>query len=154
MAEKDWQEELRAYFECLRVVERLKGETLTNFEHLCEFIAEPAFESLQQELKGRSLRSRIEIAKGRHCRFSVLFPKSRRIQFSYAIVLPKNSIELHPKLVLAGRRTKRAEPAVTEIDFHKELIHTQLLKLTKEDLILDFLERYKTFVYEAMTSPD
>ncbi len=154
MPSKDWQEELRAYFECVRVVEKCREETLVNFSHLCEFIAEPAFECLEAELKTRGLRTRMESEKGRSFSFAVMFPQTRIDQFVYSLVLPKNSIELRPKLVLRGRRTRRAEPTTTEEVFRKDVIPAQILKLTKEDLILDFIERYKTFVYEAMTSPD
>jgi len=30
----------------------------------------------------------------------------------------------------------------------------EILKLTKEDVILDVLEHYRDFIYEALTTPD
>ena len=43
---EDWRSDLTACFEDLKVVERCREEALEHFSQFCEFVAEPAFESL------------------------------------------------------------------------------------------------------------
>ena len=46
---KDWKEDLASLFEDLFIIAGSKQETLMNFNQFCEFIAEPAFESMKDE---------------------------------------------------------------------------------------------------------
>ena len=59
--EEDWKDELASYFEEYNILEVSKVETLENFEHFSEFVAEPAFESIQEELKVYHVKSRIKM---------------------------------------------------------------------------------------------
>ena len=50
MAKIDWKKELANHFENVRVIELCQAETVGQFDNFCEFIAEPAFESLAEEM--------------------------------------------------------------------------------------------------------
>ena len=52
----DWKLNLANYFEELRILRESKQEALDNFNQFCEFIAEPAFESLEDA--GRAIPRR------------------------------------------------------------------------------------------------
>jgi len=66
MPERDWKEALAKCFEELRVIEECKGETPENFKQFCEFIAEPAFESLAEELRRQADRLSSEFSQVRN----------------------------------------------------------------------------------------
>jgi hypothetical protein len=74
MDRPDWKEEIRKHFENVRVIEQCQGETLQRFEQFTEFIVEPAFEALADELKPRGIRVRFKNDKGRFLTFMLSFP--------------------------------------------------------------------------------
>jgi len=59
MVETDWREDLKKLFEDLSIIEKSKKETIQNFHQFCEFIAEPAFETLNEEFKQYGIKSQL-----------------------------------------------------------------------------------------------
>jgi hypothetical protein len=154
MTHKAWIDELRKYFEDLRIIEKAKAETLESFSQFCEFIAEPAFESLAEEMKEYGIKVRFRKEKGRAIHLDLSFPDSKIDNFHYRIVLPRNSLELKLRLVLKGRKGKRVPLEEKADDFMKGLAPAAVMKLAKEDLIRDIIERYRDFNLTALTSTD
>lgn len=150
MEESDWKETLAKYFEGLRVVEECRAETPEKFNQFCEFIAVPALESLSEELRKYGVGSRIRVRKRNSISFQVNFPKSSIDNFRYIISLPKHSFELRLKLVISGRRNKKSVAEEKELPFMKNVLPADILKLSKEDLILDVIKHYKNFNFDAL----
>jgi len=153
MTNDGWKDDLRSCFAGIRLIEVCKHDTLLNFSHFCEFIAEPAFESLTEELKEVGLRTKYRRQKDESAAFEIDFPKSRRVQFSYIITLPKNSVDLKLTLKIRGRKMESSPFEDIDLPFMQGTMPGDVLKLTKEDLILDIVERYRDFMYRALTSP-
>jgi hypothetical protein len=151
---KNWKENLASFFEGYRIIERSKEETLRNFDQFCEFVAEPAFESLQEELKNYRVSSKIKRSGGRSITFQINFPKSRIDNFFYIIRFPRNSIELQLKLVIRGRRNRKSSIEENEIPFMKDVVPTEVMKIKIEDLIHDVIEQYRNFCFESATQSE
>lgn len=154
MEEDGWKKSLSNFLEDLRIIEECKGETPENFNQFCEFIAEPSFESLSEELRKYGIKSEYKIKKRKLISFEVKFPKSRIDNFHYIIILPKNSIELKLRLRTRGRRTKKSLIEEKVEIFMKDVLPSEILKLPKEDLILDVIKRYRNFSYEILTKTE
>ena len=154
MEENGWKKSLSNFLEDLRIIEECKGETPENFSQFCEFIAEPSFEGLSEELRKYGIKSKYRIKKRRWISFEVKFPKSRIDNFHYIVILPKNSIELKLKLRVRGRRTKRSLIEEKENFFMKDVLPSEILKLPKEDLIMDVIKHYRNFSYEILTKTE
>ncbi len=154
MEEDGWKKSLSNFLEDLRIIEECKGETPENFNQFCEFIAEPSFESLSEELRKYGIRSEYKIKKKKWISFEVKFPKSRIDNFHYIIILPKNSIELKLKLRTRGRRTKKSLIEEKMEIFMKDVLPSEILKLPKEDLIMDVIKHYRNFSYEILNKTE
>jgi len=154
MMTKNWKENLASFFEGYRIIERSKEETLKNFDQFREFVAEPAFENLQEELKNYRISSKIKRSSGRSITFQVNFPKSRIENFVYIIRFPRNSIELQLKLVIRGRRSKKSSMEENEFPFMKNVVPTEVMKIKIEDLIQDVIEQYRNFSFESATKSE
>jgi hypothetical protein len=154
MGNTDWKTELKNHFENVRILERCQAETLLQFGQFCEFIVEPAFENLADEIAGYGVKARFQKTKGRDIRLSLSFPGSKDEQFHYRIFIPRNSVELRMSLVTKGRKNLKSDYKTTEEAFMPDLSPAEVLKLTKEDVLLDVLEHYRNFSYEVLTSPD
>jgi hypothetical protein len=153
MSNDNWQDKLKSCFEDLAQVEKRQKETLENFSHFFEFVAEPAFESLSRELRSYKIKTKYGLAKGRAIHFLVSFPGSRIDNFHYDLILPKNSVELRLTLRLRGRRSTTSILEDTEEPFLERVAPPDVLKLDKETILLDIIERYLNFNREARTSP-
>ena len=149
-----WKEELRKRFEAFKLIEKAQADTLESFTQFCEFIAEPAFESLKEEMKDYGVRVRFNEEKGVAIELELSFPGSKKDNFRYRIVLPRNAFELKLGLVVKGRKTKSAPREEESVEFMKGRPPAEIMKLSKEDLIRDVLERYGNFMLSALTSPD
>ena len=154
MGMEHWKSELKTYFDNVKIIEKCKAETIENFDQFCEFIAEPAFEALIEELvhfsvKGKSLKS-----KGKYIHLQLNFPGLKIDNFHYIIVLPKNSVELKLRLKIKGRKNPLSAPEETEGPFMEGLKAPEILKLTKEALLEDVIRHYRDFSYRAFTSSD
>ena len=154
MGKRDWKEELRGHFDNIRVLERCQAETVAQFAQFCEFIAEPAFENLTDELALYGVRSRHQKTRVPDIRFIICFPGTKEDQFHYRVSLPKNAVELRLKLTIRGRQAPKAEYQVNEEMFLPEREPSAVLKMDKEDIIHDVIEHYRKFCYETLTSPD
>jgi len=154
MGKRDWRAELRGHFDNIRVLERCQAETAGQFAQFCEFIAEPAFESLSDELALYGLRARHQRTRTPDIRFIICFPGTKEDQFHYRISLPKNAVELRLKLTIRDRRTPKVEYRSSEEAFLPALEPAEVLKMDKEDVILDVIEHYRKFCYESLTAPD
>jgi hypothetical protein len=154
MGKIDWKKDLTNHFENVRVIELCQAETVAQFAQFCEFIAEPAFESLTDELAQYRLKSEHQKAKGGSIRFSILFPGSKDEQFQYRISLPKNAVELRLKLQIKARRNPKAEFQTTDEDFMPGLFPFKVLRMEKDEVVADVVKHYTGFCYQALTSPD
>lgn len=154
MSVETWKEELRKRFEAFRLIEKAQADTLESFDQFCEFIAEPAFEGLKEEMKDYGVRVAFREEKGVAVELELSFPGSKKDNFHYRIFLPRNAFELKPGLVLKGRKTKSAPLEEESLVFMKGKSPAEIMKISKEDLIRDVLERYGNFKLSALTSPD
>lgn len=154
MPQKDWKESLRACFDNMAILERCKAETAENFRQFCEFIAEPAFEALAEEMKLYEVKAKFGTSKGNIAWFQCNFPKSRADHFHYVITLPRNSVELRLRLHIRGRKTPRSPLLEEEKPFFEGTSPARVMKISKEELIDDIIENYRNFVLKALTSPD
>ncbi len=154
MKEAKWKESLSNLFEDLRILEECRVETPENFDHFCEFIAEPSFESLSKELRKYGIKSKFYKKKRKSITLVVRFPKSKIDNFHYIIALPKNSVELKLKLRVRGRRDKKSPLKEKEEPFMEFVSPSEVLKLSKEELIMDVIRHYREFNYNALRKPE
>jgi len=154
MGKVDWKKDLANHFENVRVIELCQAETVAQFDQFCEFIAEPAFEALAEELGQFKIRATLAKTKGRSIRCAICFPGLKEEQFHYRISLPKNSVELRLKLEVKARRTPKAEYQTTDEDFMPGLFPFKVLRLDKDEVVADVVKHYTGFCYTALTSPD
>ncbi|NIM90240.1 MAG: hypothetical protein GTO17_04750 [Candidatus Aminicenantes bacterium] len=150
MAKRNWRDDTRDLFEDLSIIEISKKETLDNFDQFCEFIAEPAFENLADELKIYKIKAKFKRKKD-SVHFMMNFYRSNIDDFHYIISLPKNSIELKLKLTIKGRPNKKSPLVEKELQFMNDVDSPEVLKLKLEDLIKDILDQYRKFKYEALS---
>jgi len=150
----DWKVDLANYFEELKILETSKQETLENFKQFCEFIAEPAFESLEEEIKPYKVRVKVSRIRKRAVSFHFFFGRSRIENFQYTICLPKNALELDLVLRARGRRNRSSPFEESEERFMPDVQREDLLKLEKDILVQDVIEHYRNFTFEAFSTPD
>jgi hypothetical protein len=148
----DWKKDLAGFFEEYAIIETSKKETLDDFDQFCEFIAEPAFETLSVELREFGMRSKSKRTRGKSVTFLIYFPGSRIDNFHYSVCLPKNSIQLRLTLRIKGRKTKKNVLEEKPLPFMDNINPEGVLKLKKEDIILDVIRRYRDYVLESLTT--
>ncbi len=155
MKEEKWQEELEHYFQGLRLIEKSQTEAREHFDQFCEFIVEPAVEALEDEFKSHGIKIKYSRQKYSHFHLQINFPGSKVDNFHYLISLPKNSLDLRLILKTSGRKDKKS-PVSGEKEglFLPGIQPEAILKLGKEDIILDIITKLKEFNYTARTSPD
>lgn len=151
---KDWKESLAGFFEDLVIIRHSQQEAREQFDQFCEFIAEPAFEDLTEEIKNYRISSRIMRSGGKWISVQINFPRSRIENVQYKVLLPKNQLELKLRVQLRGRATKRSPLETQEQEFMEGVPPKDILKLKKEDVIQDVIEHYRRFNFEATTRPD
>jgi len=154
MPRSDWKDSLRACFENMEILARCRMETGENFRQFCEFIAEPAFEALAEELKSYGIKARFGTSGGRSTRIQFNFPNSRVDHFHYVISLPRNSVELKLRLQVKGRKTAKGPLLEEEKLFLEGLPPGKVMKISKEELIEDIIKHYRNFTLKALTAPD
>jgi hypothetical protein len=152
MKPDDWKDRLRIFFESVEVLERCKRETQENFKQFCEFIAEPAFEALAEELKTYKIKSKFWTQKGSSTGIQFEFPGGGVESFNYVIVLPKNSVQLKLRLQLKGRKSPKSTLEESEEAFMEKVPPDRVLKISKEELLYDIVERLRNFTYAVLTS--
>jgi hypothetical protein len=151
---EEWKTQLEELFVDARILEKSKSEVLEKFTQFCEFIAEPAFESIAEELKRFGVKAKWTRIRGASLHFQVSFPNSTVDNFHYILILPKNSITLRLNLMLKGRRTRRSSLEETVFPFMEELEEHEVINLQKESLIMDFVERFRNFTFATLTSAE
>jgi hypothetical protein len=154
MGSNDWKDRVRAAFESIGILEKCKHETAENFKQFCEFIAEPAFEALEEELKTYGVRAKTWSVRGRSISLRLSSRGSQLNGFDYTISLPRNSVEMKLRLSLKARRTPKGPVKQRDDIFMAHVPPDRVMKITKEDLIADIIERYKDFTLEILTSAD
>jgi hypothetical protein len=152
MTADDWKDRLRIFFESIEVLERCQGETRENFMQFCEFIAEPAFETLAEEMKEYKVKCKFWTVKGRSTGIKFTFPDSSVDGFHYVIELPKNAVQMKLALKLKGRKSLKSSLEEFEETFMEKVLPDKVMKLSKEDLLNDIVERFRNYTYAAMTS--
>jgi hypothetical protein len=145
----DWKENLEKAREEIEILIESQKETLLKFEQFCEFVAEPAFETLSDELKTYKIRSRLKKRKGESISFQIDFPRSRIDHFHYIITLPKASVDLQLKLAIKGRKNQESLPVEKNVPFLNDAPSSEILNFNKEGLIQDIIEHYRNFVFES-----
>ena len=150
----DWKEDLTNFFEEFSIIETSKKEALEDFDQFCEFIVEPAFESLAEALKELGIKSKSRRTKDKSISFQINFPGSRIDNFQYIVCLPKNSLEMRLKLRIRGRKNKKSVMGEKEESFMEAVNPVGVLKLKKEDIIQDVIRHYRNYILEALTSSE
>jgi hypothetical protein len=150
----DWKKDLANHFANVRVLQDCQAETVAQFDQFCEFIAEPAFEALAEELAQYRIKSEQVRTKGRSIRLSVCFPGLKEEQFHYRISLPRNAVELRLKLQVKARRTPKADYQTIDEDFMPGLFPFKVLRMDKDEVVADIVKHFTNFCYLALTSPD
>ncbi|MFP4082441.1 MAG: hypothetical protein ACLFVG_06745 [Candidatus Aminicenantes bacterium] len=154
MENSDWKQNLADFFEDRKVIGHCRKETVENFAQFCEFIAEPAFESLEDELRKYNVKSKTRKSKNKLIDFQINFPGSRIDHFHYIIRLPRNVIELKLKLQIKARMNKNESLEKREEAFMEKVKPQELLKLPKEAIIQDVIEHYKNFTYRTIAQSE
>jgi len=152
MTADDWKDRLRIFFESIDVLERCKVETRENFKQFCEFIAEPAFEALAEEMKEYKIKCKFWTQKGKSAGIQFDFPSSGVDSFHYIISLPKNSVQMRLRLQIKGRKSPKAPLEESEEVFMEKVAADRMIKIDKEELLNDIVERFRNYTYEALTS--
>jgi hypothetical protein len=152
MAADDWKARLRIFFESIDVLERCKIETRENFKQFCEFIAEPAFEALTEEMKEYKMKCKFRTEKGKSTGIEFDFPSTSVDRFHYIILLPKNSVQMKLRLQIKGRKSPKAPLEESEEAFMENVPVDKVIKISKEELLDNIVERFRNYTYEALTS--
>ena len=152
MTADDWKDRLRIFFESIEVLERCKVETRENYTQFCEFIAEPAFEALTEEMKQYKIKCKFWTRKGKSTGIQFNFPSSGVNSFQYIISLPKNSVQMKLNLQVKGRKSPQAPLEESEETFMERVAPEKVMKISKEELLSDIVERFRNYTYQALTS--
>jgi hypothetical protein len=151
---KDWKKELTELFEEYRIIRSSQKDTLDDFNQFCEFIAEPAFENLEDEFREYGVRAKIIRIKGKSVTFQINFGKSRIDHFLYTLELPKKSIEMRLRLRLKGRKSRRDVREESIEPFLPDISPQQVMNLEKEILIKDVIAHYRDFIFSSEAAAD
>jgi len=152
MTADDWKDRLRIFFESINVLERCQLETRENFTQFCEFIAEPAFEALSEEMKQYKIKCKFWTRKGKSTGIQFNFPGSGVNSFQYIISLPKNSVQMKLHLQIKGRKSPQAPLEESEETFMEKVPPDKVMKISKEELLNDIVERFRNYTYQALTA--
>ncbi len=147
----DWKAKLTSYFEESRIIQTSIRETLDNFNHFCEFVVEPAFEALSEELQQFKIKTKLIRVKGRSIAIRINYANSRIANFLYIISLPKKSFELKLKLRIEGRKEKKSPCQERVEPFMKDVEYSDILNLDQNDIIKDIIEHYRNFNFDALS---
>ncbi|MFW6136901.1 MAG: hypothetical protein ACOC5U_02385 [Candidatus Aminicenantaceae bacterium] len=150
----DWEKELSEFFEEYRIILSSQKDALEDFSQFCEFVAEPAFENLEDELREYGVRSKIIRVKGRSISFIIYYGKSRIDHFRYILELPKKAVEMRLRLRIKGRKRKQDAPEEAARKFLPEITPEQIMKLDKNILIMDVIENYRDFIFSSEAAMD
>lgn len=149
MTTDDWKKKLAEFFDEYRIILASQKDTLEDFDQFCEFIVEPAFENLQEELREYGIRSKIIRIKGKLISLVIFYGKSRIDRFQYILELPRKSVEMRLRLRIRGRKSKKAAPEESTGAFLPDITPQQVMKLDKDILIIDVIDHYRDFIFSS-----
>jgi hypothetical protein len=154
MKKADWQDDLTTCFEDLQVVARCREEAIEHFDRFCDYVAEPAFEALTEELQAYHVKARFWKVRGKSVHLEVRFPKSSVDQFHYILWMPRNAVELRLRLTTKFRKSATAPLEEKTVPFIENVPPAEILKLDHDALAQDVVARYKRSLYEAAVATD
>ncbi len=150
----NWKAVLAKCFEDNQILVSSIHDTREKFDNFCEFIAEPGFKQLKEELDIYKVTAKIQCIKGHSISFQTNFVKSSINQFQVTVYLPKNSIKLELKSKLGGRKTKKGIVEVNESPFMKGIAPSALMDISQEDFIHEVIRLYRNFLFTSTVSPE
>jgi hypothetical protein len=150
----DWKENLKNFFEEIGILEESRRETIEDFDQFCEFVAEPAFENLSEEITQYGVKTRIKKSKGTSISFLMDFTNSALDSIEYTIVLPESSVELRLKLTVRGKKVRKDAVEEKQRVFMEDVTPAGLLKLSKEEIIQDIIENCRNFGFKALAGSE
>ncbi len=150
----NWKEVLAKCFEDNQILASSIREAREKFDNFCEFIAEPGFEQLKEELNFYKVGAKIQSIKGYSISFQTNFVKSSISQFQYIVFLPKNSIQLELKSRVGGRKTKKGIVEVNECLFMEEAAPPAVMDISQEDFIHEVIRHYRNFLFTSTVSTE
>ena len=115
--EDHWKTKMARFIEEFRIIESSISETKLDFTNFCEFIAEPAFESLGEELKQYGMSAKIEKIKEKSITLFIYFPKSNIEDFYFTIYLPENAVELSLRKQTGDVKQRKSSADVLDTPF-------------------------------------
>ncbi len=148
----NWKEMLAKCFEDNQILVSSIHEVREAFDNFCEFIAEPGFAHLKEEMNVYNIGAKIQKTKESSISFLTNFAKSSICQFQYTIYLPKNSIQLKLKSKVGGRKNKKGMVEMNEYPFMEGLAPSDLMEITQEDFIIDVIYHYRNFIFSSTVS--
>ena len=148
----NWKETLAKCFEDNQILLSSIQEAREKFENFCEFIAEPGFEQLKEELDFYKVGAKIQKTKGFSISFQVNFKKSSISQFQYTVYLPKNSIQLELKSKTGGRKNKKGTVEVNECPFMGGIAPSAVMEISQEDFIHEVIRHYRNILFTSTVS--
>lgn len=150
----NWKEKLAKCFEGNQILVSSIHEAREKFDNFCEFIAEPSFALLKEELDFHKVGAKIRRVRGYSISFQANFVKSSISQFQYTVYLPKNSIRLDLKSRVGGRKNKKGIVEMNECPFMKETAPSAVMEVSQEDFIHDVIRYYQNFLFNSTVSPE
>jgi len=150
----DWKGALAKCFEDNRILETSIVEVREQFEHFCEYVAQPALEQLKQELDEYKVSAKIHTARGASIEMLANFVKSSICQFQYTLYLPKNSLRLEIKAKVGARKNKKGIVETEEYPFFEGLSPEALLALNQEDFLLDVVRHYRNVLFSSTVNSE
>ncbi|MFC2160191.1 hypothetical protein ACFLRW_08100 [Acidobacteriota bacterium] len=149
-----WKETLAKCFEDNQVLAFSIHETREKFDDFCEFVAEPSFEELKEELDIYKVGAKIQSIKGQSISFRANFARSSISQFQYTVYLPKNSIHLQLKSKVGGRKNKKGIVEVNEFPFMEGATPSSVMEISREDFIHDVILHYRNILFNSTVSTE
>lgn len=154
MDDGNWKDDLRAVFDDLRVIEKCRAEALERFVEFCDYVAEPAFEALEDEFLRFRVKSKFRTVRGAEIHLQVRFPRSRIDQFHYILWMPRNSVELKLRLTIKGRRSPAGLLEEKTVPFIVKSTAREILRIDIVALAQDVIARYRKFLFEGVLGSD
>ena len=150
----NWKEMLAKCFEDNQILISSIQEAREKFDDFCEFVAEPSFEQLKEELEFHKVGAKIQCVKGDSISFQTNFARSSISQFQYTVYLPKNSILLELKSRVGGRKNKKGIVEMKECPFMESASPSGVMETSQEDFIHDVICHYRNFLFNSTVSSE
>lgn len=150
----NWKETLAKCFEDNQILVSSIHETREKFDNFCEFIAEPSFAQLKEELDFHKVGAKTQSVKGYSISFQANFARSSISQFQYTVYLPKNSIHLELKSRVGGRKNKKGIVEMNLCPFMEGAAPSAVMEVSQEDFIHDVIRHYRNFLFNSTVSAE